>query len=186
MAWPIPDVPADEQRTVRFKPAFHRCHPEPSKDYGIGSVTMLWMLRVGDWAITWEVFTDWGLPDEAFKAAVPDCDHPMHRNGYPRYKADGGVVAWHMPVPLFEEHEPSDGRCPLIERDECYGDMDYTLASEVFDVLRTDGDEAAWCKLRELLDDRRSEVASTVGSEAPGGATGSADPPGATSTETEQ
>lgn len=170
MTWPLIGVPAGEQRTVRFKPAFHRCHTNPSKDYGISGVTMLWVLRVDDWAITWDVFTDWGLPDEAFKAACPDCTHPSHRNGYPLGGASGGTVEWHAPVPLYEDHDPRSDRCPLIDRDRCYGDVGYTLGSEVFDVLRTEGDEATWRKLRDLLDDRRSDaakIAPTVGSEAP-------------------
>lgn len=101
--WPLIDTPDDELRVVRFKPAFHRCNRDPQKNYGIGSVTMLWVLKVGDWAMTWDVHTDWGMPDEAFKAANPDCIHPMHKSSYPRHKASGGAVDWHSPIPRWDE-----------------------------------------------------------------------------------
>lgn len=162
--WPYLEVPDDELRVVRFKPAFHRCHPEPSKNYGIGGVRMLWVLRVGDWAIDWDVSTDWGLPDEAFRAAAPDCTHRMHRNGYPSMgKASGGAVCWHSPVPMWEDGSPTAEHCPIIGR-ACYTDNGFLLADEVFDMLRVEGDDAVWKYLRSLLDERRTENASLSGS----------------------
>lgn len=164
--WPYMDTPSDELRVVRFRPAFHRCDPNPSKDYGIGGVRMLWVLRVNDWAMTWDVSTDWGLPDEAFRAARPDCKHPSHRNGYPRMHrgASGGAVDWHSPVPLWEDSEQPSQLCCPITNAPCYLDTGFILGDDLFDLLREDGDEAVWMKLRELMEDRRSEVASRQGS----------------------
>ena len=157
--WPHADIPGDEQRIVRFRPAFHRCHPDPSQNYGIGSVSMLWVLRVGDWAIAWDVHTGWELPDEAFVAAVPDCNHPMHQGSAPGHKVSGGAVEWHSPVPLWEDHEPRADKCPITGA-ACYGDVGFLLGSELLDLLRTDGDDAVWKRLRSLLDERQPEVLS--------------------------
>lgn len=160
-AWPLPVVPDDELRVVRFKPAFHRCHPDPRKNYGIGSVTMLWVLRVGDWAMTWDVHTGWALPAEAFVAAAPDCTHHMHQGSAPSHKVSGGAVDWHSPVPMYDDHEPARDCCPITGA-ACYTDVGFILGSVLLDLLRTDGDEAVWKRLRELLDERRAELAEEV------------------------
>jgi hypothetical protein len=156
----LPDVPADELRVVRFWPAHHRCHPDPTRDYGIASVRMFWALRVGDWAMTWDVHTGWDLPDEAFLAAAPDCEHPRHRTGPPpdpgKRAVMGGAVDWHSPVPRFDGHELAQETCAITGA-PCYLDSGFSLGSDLFDLLRTAGDEAVWKRLRELLDEARAE-----------------------------
>lgn len=151
--WPNADVPADEQRIIRFQPGYHRCDQRS----GIGSVTMMWVLRVGDWAMTWDTHTDWGLPDRAFKAASPDCVHPAHQRGYPNGGATGGAVDWHSPVPLWEDHEQARECCPITGT-ACYINSGFILGDELFDLLRTEGDAAVWKRLRELLDTEKREV----------------------------
>jgi hypothetical protein len=118
----------DEIRKITFRPAFHRCHDQPHLDYGIGGVSMQWLLKLdGRGAIIWTLLTDWGLPDEAFKAANPDCSHPMHRDSYPLAgRPTPGAIEWHSRAPLAE------GQRPL-------------------DLLRIEGDEAVWARLRVLL-----------------------------------
>ncbi len=153
--WPLGAVPADELRVIRFKPAFHRCDPDPAKDYGIGTVTMLWVLRVGDLAVVWEVFTGWDLPTDAFKAAVPGCIHPLHQNGAPGPReASGGAVQWPTPGPQYEGHEGSREPCS-ITGSTCYVSSGFLLASELLDLLRIEGDDAVWKRLRDLLDEVR-------------------------------
>lgn len=154
--WPLIETPADELRVIRFKPAFHRCSPNPRTNYGIGSVTMLWVLKVDDWAMTWDVHTDWGLPDEAFKTANPDCTHPMHQTGYPRVGATGGAVDWHSPVPRWDDQAQAQETCPITGT-ACYLDSGFMLGSDLFDLLCAEGDEAVWKRLRALLDDARGE-----------------------------
>lgn len=136
------------EREILFRPAFHKCHDQPSKDYGIGGVVMTWILRLDGKAIAWRLLTDWGLPDEAFKAANPGCSHPMHVNGYPSAgRATPGPIEWHRPPADASE---SSSPCELIggpcyTRDPWYGGGDI-----LFDLLRTEGGEAVWAKLREL------------------------------------
>lgn len=163
MEWTYWDLASDERRAVRFTPAFHRC-TDPKGNFGIGSVTMMWMLRVGDAAIGWDVHTDWGLPDAEFDAASPGCNHGSHQRGYPHMRggATGGAVDFHMPEPRWEGQEPRDG-CAFIDG-PCYMDSGFILGDRVFDVLRTQGDEATWAELRRLLEEYRSDAAAEVAS----------------------
>ena len=148
----------DEVREIRFTPGFHECHTDPSKNYGIGCVRMTWTLKHGGWAMTWDVSTDWGMTDDAFRSACRDCTHPMHVNGYPsRGKPSGGAVDWHSPVPLFDDQEPTSNECKLVDG-PCYLDSGFILADMVLATLRDEGDEAVWAELRRLLDERRAEV----------------------------
>lgn len=149
-----------ENRQVLFTPAYHRCNPDPNVNYGIGSVRMMWVLKHDGWAMTWDVHTDWGMPDEAFKAAAPDCTHIMHRDGYPSCGASGGAVDWHAPVPMYEGQERSQDECVWLGG-PCYTDSGFMLGSELFDLLRVEGDEAVWSRLRELMDQQRTSV--TIG-----------------------
>lgn len=157
--WPRLDVPDDEERIIRFRPAFHRCHPEPSKNYGIGSVRMHWWLRLGDWAIGWDVNTGWEMPDKEFKAANPDCTHPLHQNGAPTHPVSAGAVDFHSPVPRWEDQSLAQECCPITNA-PCYLDSGFLIADDVLTILRTEGDEAVWAWMRSALDEMRSEVAS--------------------------
>lgn len=155
-----------ETREVKFRPAFHRCDPSPSKNYGIGSVLMTWILRRDGWAMTWEVMTDWGLPDDEFKAANPTCTHHMHQDGYPRYKPMGGAVDWHAPVPMYEDQEPAQSECCWIDG-PCYMDSGFTIGGDLFTLLCTDGGDAVWARLGELLDGHRGVTPSMPSTPTP-------------------
>lgn len=147
-----------EHRQVLFAPSFHRCGPTPSTDYGIGSVRMLFVLRHEGWAMTWDVFTGWMMPAEAFKAANPTCTHPRHVGGTPPSDPSGGAVDWHSPNPLYEGQEGGDECCWL--GGPCYLDSGFILGSDLLALLCTDGDTAVWTRMRELLDERRNEGTS--------------------------
>lgn len=145
-----------ERREMSVRPAFHRCDPDPSKDYGIHCAELTFTLHVDDDAISWAVFTGWGLPDDAFQAAVPDCGR--HPHGWPNIEPVGGAVDWHMSTPSFDNHDRID-HCVVLDG-PCYPDVGYLVGSDLFDLLRTDGDEAVWLKMRDLLADYRAEVAA--------------------------
>ena len=143
------------EREIQFRPAFHRCHPNPSQNYGVGSVNMLWILRRDGWAMTWDVHTGWDLPADAFDAAAPDC--PRGHGTLGTRPATGGAVDWHSPWPLFDDQELMQSHCAWLDG-PCYMDSGFLLGDELFDLLRTDGHEAVWARLGELLDERRAEV----------------------------
>lgn len=129
------------QRCVRFLPAFHKCNDNPKEDYGIGGVKIYFCLREGDKAIDLEVLTNWGLPSNAFHKASPGCQ--KHRSGPARGDASGGMVTWHLPA--------TEGPvCPALGT-PCRFASSFTLGDGLFDLLRTEGDEALWKRMRKML-----------------------------------
>lgn len=146
-------------RTVRFYPASHRCHTDPKQDYGISDPRIVWTLHEGAEAITWTLHTGWGMPREAFHEACPDCTRPKHRGDWPATKPEGGAVDWHFPQPVLGPDHYRVEHCKVLDG-PCYGDVGYLIGDEVFDILRTQGDEAVWAKLHDLLVGYRAEVES--------------------------
>lgn len=147
----------DETRTIEVKPAFHRCAGNPRKNYGISDPHIVWTLHVGADAITWHLFTGWGMPEEAFHDACPDCTHPRHRGEMPSGEPTGGAVDWHMSTPVLDDHCRVE-HCYVLDG-PCYGDVGYLIGDVLFDLLRVEGSDAVWAKLRELLVNYRAEVA---------------------------
>jgi hypothetical protein len=138
-------------RAVRFAPAFHRC-TDPKGNFGIGGVRMMWMLRVGPDAIGWDVSTGWDLPAEEFVAMSPGCTHPMHQGSAPPPRGgSGGAVDWHTSKPRYEGQQFHDF-CEFTNG-QCYMDTGFLLGDDLFDLLRTDGDEAVWTRMRQLLNE---------------------------------
>lgn len=141
------------QRSITWRPAFHRCHPDPSKNYGIGDLRMTWTLNGGDgYAVSWDVNTGITLPPDEFKAQCPACPHPMHQDGAPSANFGHGVVDLHSPVPRWEGHEQTVEAC-VVTGQRCYGDVGYSLADEGVRLLPTEGEEAVWEWLEGLLAD---------------------------------
>lgn len=145
-------------RSIRFRPGFHRCHPDSSQDYGISDPVMTWVLRDGDVAVSWHLFTGWGMPDEAFHAANPGCTHAAHQGGWPyrHYGADcpaqAGAVDFHSATPRWEGHEAAGGGEPCFYIGKpCYPDVTFLGAQEVFDTLRVEGEDATWDDLARRL-----------------------------------
>lgn len=146
-----------ETRTITVSPAFHRCHPDKSKDYGVCEPRMLWTLWLGDDAISWELYTGWGMPNEAFAEACPECDSSRHRGGWPYVRnndgssAMAGAVDWHYSHPIWDDRpQPDNEHCRILDG-PCWADVGFSLGDELFDLLRTQGDQAVWLKMRDLL-----------------------------------
>lgn len=153
--WPRAEAFAmDEERIIRFRPAWHKCDPDPHKDRGIHGVEMFWILRTGLWAVDWMVYTQWGLPDAEFH--LVRCTHPAHQGSWPSTgEAMGAGITIHSPVPLYEDQSPNPV-CPITEA-SCYTDSSFALGNIWFELLRAKGDEIVWQQMREFLQEYRKK-----------------------------
>lgn len=124
-----------ESRDIVMYPARHRCHTQPSKNYGITSPRVVWTLKVDNEAISWELYTDWGMPAEAFRDACPNCTHPRHRDGFPEGRTTIGAVDWHFATPPFEGM-PYRDNCVVLGG-PCWSDVGFLIGDVLFDLLRT-------------------------------------------------
>lgn len=134
-------------REVRFRPAYDKRNPNPSKNYGIHGVDLRMHVKGKRGAVQFVLYTNWQLPHvEAEFDKRPQrerfLDRPM--------PADLG---YHSPIPVYEGHEDY-GRddCELIGC-RCYYDGSGLNAERIYEVLRREGDEGVWRELEAYYDE---------------------------------
>lgn len=145
--------------------AFHRCDPDPAKSYGISGGHMYFALRKDGNAILFDLFPDWGQTHEAFHAESPDCNHPMHRAGYPRRSDAGphaGAVQLHLSTELPTAFGGGGGYCDWTGRNECWTDIGFSIGEDAFTALRNEGTDGLWKWLEDFLDNYIAENRSTT------------------------
>lgn len=122
------------ERLVSFEPAFERRHANPAQDYGIGSVTLRFVLRGEHGAVDWLLFTNWYLPET--RANLGD-----------EFPTPGPqVLTYHS---LREEDGPYQGPCAYLDGRTCYMSTQYYAADSVLERLLREGDAGVWAALAD-------------------------------------
>lgn len=129
------------ERIVKISPAFDRRHPEPSRNYGVGSATIHFVVRGPEGAIGLTIFSGWSLPH------VPN-SRPL--------AAD---ISYHSLVPLRENQSPRPG-CNWLDGRTCYGGGSALAADDYFETLVRGGDEALWPMLESYYRETFSQTDS--------------------------
>jgi len=127
---------ADLKRTIQFRPAFNRRHPDPAKDYGIGAVLMVFILHGPDGAAQYIVNTGWYLPGLGADA-----------------KGEGFSINYHAKQPNYEGQPASDEACPWTGG-PCYCDGSALAGEKLFHEFVRRGEEVVWAELEEWYADR--------------------------------
>lgn len=131
------------ERIVTMRPAFHKVHKDPSKNYGVHGVDLKMILRGPLGATQFLLFTGWMLPETlawwASKGIEAD---------FKPCPADRG---YHWATPQYEGQEARD--CELLPGGKCYYDGSGMNAEGTFQLLVSGGDEAVWRDLQEFYDE---------------------------------
>jgi hypothetical protein len=136
-----------EGRSVHFRAAFDKRHPEPSKNHGIHGVEITFMLKRGQYAVDWTVFTNWQLPHVTEETLEKHADDVYRLRLFTQ--PSGAGVSFHSPVPTYEGQEAREG-C-TITGGVCYSDVGFTLGDSLMPLLIEKGDDAVWAELDRLL-----------------------------------
>ena len=125
------------KKIVKFRPAFDRRHPDPKKNYGIGCVSIFFVLVGEKGAVSFSCSTGIYLDH------VLDEQENNRFGSWPRPM--GYVVASCTPLPKGSKDE--DGKlipdCEWFPQ-PCKGDCNYLASDDVFTALKTKGDEGVW------------------------------------------
>lgn len=130
---------ADFDREIVFTPAWDRRDPDPSKNYGIGSVEVRFYLRGPKGIVQFAFCTGW-LLDDVERGMMNDGRAQINKP----YAFDLG---YHAIEPQHEEHEPME--CDLMPSGECYYDGSGLAANETFSRFKEKGSKWLWEKLLE-------------------------------------
>lgn len=138
------EVVGDFERRINFIPAYHKV----DEGKGVGSARM-YVALVGDLgAISWELYTDWMLPETVAW---------WKETGRDRFLTPGdptaGAVWAHYAIPRHED-DINDGPhdCDLLPDGKCWGYLacSYLAGDEVYLPLVREGEDGLWSRLRQF------------------------------------
>ena len=129
-------MPETLTRTIRFYPGYDKRHPDPMKNYGIGSAEFGFYLTGAKGTIQFTVCTGWHLPGIVDSKVLP---------------VDLG---YHARKPQYDGQEPIDAKCQWTGGNPCYYDGSSLAAEDVFNTLVREGDEAVWAILEKRYHDQ--------------------------------
>lgn len=138
------------EKIVQFTPAFDKRHPDPSRNYGIGSVRIRFILKGEKGAVQFYCSTKWYLP-ETIKEYRNSKGVELLDN---KEEDCSGISAWdlgyHSPKPMFKG-QTSDA-CDILEKGECYYDGSGLNAFPLAETLVREGSDGIWKKLEEYYE----------------------------------
>lgn len=134
------------EKKILFTPAFDRHDPDPSKNYGIGSVDIIFVLIGDKGAVQFILSTDWHLPH--VRKELDDKGFPC--------KPSARDIGYHSPKPMYEGQTIATKHCEYLGG-ICYYDSSALQADKYFNILVEGGDDALWKSLeqyyREIFDE---------------------------------
>lgn len=139
------------ERIVTMRPAFHRVHADPSKNYGVHGVELRMVLRGPLGATQFLLYTGWMLDKTldwwAAKGITAD---------FKPCPADRG---YHWSAPRYEGQQQRE--CELLPGGKCYYDGSGLNAEITYKALVEKGDAGVWADLEEFYHDlcKRTEEA---------------------------
>ncbi len=142
------------ERMIFFEPGWDKRDPNPSKNYGIGSASIKFLVRGNKGAIQFYLSAGW-YPHlikmgrlEAYKMGANSSFAPMPLD-----------IGYHAYEPQYEGQEMSSDNCPYLDDKPCYYDGSTLRADQPFRILTEHGDEALWEFLEEEYENRFGDEA---------------------------
>lgn len=141
-------------REILCKPAFDKRAPEPSKNYGIGGVHFVWILKGPKGGITWGIFTNWLLPHVRAETDARTLSAPFDKMDLKiRYHPSGDAVEYHSRYQKYAGQEKR-ADCALVpDNDGCYFDVGFTQGDDVMKILVERGSEGVWKWMQQKYDE---------------------------------
>ncbi len=133
------------EKIVEFGAAHDERHPNPSKNYGIGSVKIRFILKKGNKAVSFLFNTDWFLPEtvkEYREKGNKNLPAPIVLRGKNDCGVNGWDVGYHSPEPMFEDQSCTED-CEYTGGD-CYFDGSSLCAKDNQEILVREGSKGVW------------------------------------------
>lgn len=135
------------KREVRFKAAYDKRDPTPSKNYGIHGVDLIFLLTKDGEGLEYTILTNWQLPHVEVEVAAK-WSQQMQR---PLSASCSG----HWKKPCYEDQAASTDKCNLTGG-VCYSDGTF-ITDDLFNILLTEGSDGLWKALEARFDSWRPE-----------------------------
>lgn len=123
------------QKLIRWEHAYDKRDPDPSKNYGIRGMGLVFMLKGKEGVIQFVIFTDWHIASVRAETRVGKNFGPLPADvGFHCYTQQYGA----------EYHSKS---CSVLEDKECFYEGSSLAADDVFNVFTEKGEHAMWTEL---------------------------------------
>lgn len=132
------------KRITQWQPAFDKVHPDPSKNYGIGAVTVRFVLVGEKGATQFVMSTGWYLKHnrEDLKSKSAFMLEPMAYDwGYHSRE-------------LMYEGQSHMGPCEYLGGDDCYYGGSSLYADTIMEQFFANGEEWLWGELEKEYNER--------------------------------
>lgn len=133
------------KRITRVSPAFDSRHDDPKKNYGIGSMTLRFVL-VGELGAVQFVFYT-----AQYTRNVADELFNKNRK-YNPFHGMGADIGYHSPIAMYDGQHQRD--CDVIPCGKCFYDGSSLRASEFADEFISGGDAVVWPMLEREYAER--------------------------------
>ena len=132
------------EKIVEFEPAYDKRHPNPKKNYGIGSIRIRFVLKKGNKAVQFLFGTKWYLPEtiEEYlrignKGKTPPIDLIKG------VQVHGWDVGYHSPKPMFKGQKAITKKCAYTSG-KCYCGGSGLYAEKNQEILIREGSNGVW------------------------------------------
>lgn len=133
----------DGEKFIFLTPAFEAIDDDPSKNYGIGGVNLIFAEKRGDLVIECSFYTEWYLPN------VQERLHDK-RGRYYRPQPTCNGIYWHYPA-RKNEWQSHQKEC-IISGGECYGEVGSALyAEKITERLLSEGGVGVWDEIDQAF-----------------------------------
>jgi hypothetical protein len=139
------------QKTIHFRPAFDKRHPNPSKNYGIHGMEIKFVLKMEKAAIQFVIFTNWHLPH--VQAELED-KTTSGRDAALHFCPMGADVGYHTTTQQYEGQTVVSEECEYLDNKPCYYDGSSLAAEELLKQFIEHGEDHMWDYLEKYYNDR--------------------------------
>ena len=139
------------ERIVEFSPAYDQRNPNPNKDYGIGSMTIRFVLKGPKGAIQFVLTTDWHLPH--IQKTMPN----LKSTGMSGLRPWATDIGYHSKHPMYDGDSPIQRDCPYTDG-ICYYDGSGLRADKMIPDFLANGSDWLWKELENDYQMRFGEV----------------------------
>lgn len=148
-------------RRVIFTPVRDRRNPDPSKDYGLHSIGVYFMLYGDEGIVEFQICSRWLTPELHKEidpiAALKIVENPEVAPLYRAYPAD--VCVWRK-IRHSSDCLEMYGIARVFDGGTCYYDYKPGGADEAYMILCNEGDEGVWKYLEDYYNEQFREWAA--------------------------
>jgi hypothetical protein len=140
------------QKVIMFTKAFDRRNSDPSKNYGVGAVRIIFALKGDEGATNFTIFTDFYLPEVT---EMLSCHSPSF----------GADLGWHSKERMYEDQTAISEECKLTDG-PCFYDGTGLGGERLFNLFVAEGEQAMWeellCSYNYTFNTEYSEMSDTI------------------------